>query len=141
MSDRYFLDTNILIYTFDRHDEAKRARASGLVEEALSTGRGVISSQVVQEFLNVATRKFATPMATSEALRYLDDVLAPMCEVYPSIDLFERALLLREATRYALYDSLIVAAALQAGCRTLFTEDMQDGRQFEGLLVKDPFRP
>lgn len=140
-ASRFFLDTNVLVYSFDKRDATKQQRAQALVEEALETGRGVISSQVVQEFLNVATRKFAAPMSTADALRFLNDVLNPMCEVFPSISLFERALIVRDTTGYAFYDALIVAAAIQAGCKTLFTEDLQDGRRIEGLLIRDPFQP
>ena len=140
MSDMFFLDTNVLVYTFDRTAAAKRERAMGLVELALESGNGVISSQVVQEFLNVATRKFDVPMNTGDAVRFLHDVLAPMCEVFPSIELFQKALVVRETTGYSVYDSLVVAAAVQAGCGTLYSEDLQDGRRVDGLTIRNPFR-
>ncbi len=63
MSADFFLDTNILVYTFASHAPQKQARALALVQDALANGHGVISTQVIQEFLNVATRKFATPLA------------------------------------------------------------------------------
>lgn len=67
--ERFFLDTNIFVYTFDIRSPLKRARANDLVACALDTRRGVISNQVVQEFLNVATRKFVKPMLAPEAQR------------------------------------------------------------------------
>lgn len=79
MPAEFFLDTNIFVYTFDRHDAEKRARAQDLVERALGTGDGVVSSQVVQEFLNVALRKFERPLSDEQTLRYLREVLDPLC--------------------------------------------------------------
>ena len=85
MPAEFFLDTNVLIYTFDRSDPAKRERSGALVERALETGDGVVSYQVVQEFLNVALHKFDRPLAPDEAVRYLRDVLDPLCTVFSSL--------------------------------------------------------
>ena len=135
---RHFLDTNVLVYAFDA-DAKKRARAQELIEAALQTREGVISSQVVQEFLNVATRKFARPMTNDEALRYLDQVLEPLCVVWPDPELYRRALTVRARFQFGFYDSLIVAGALTAGCRTLYSEDLQAGQKVDNLTVVDPF--
>lgn len=140
MSGRYFLDTNILVYTFDDGDAAKRDRARGLVADALQ-GRGVISLQVVQEFLNVALRKFKVPMKDDEALTYLDAVLEPLCQVLPDVDLCRESLELRERWQLSWYDSLVLAAALRAGCDTLYSEDLQDGLRVRELTVVNPFAP
>ena len=89
MRDRFFLDTNIFVYTFDSREPKKRARAQDLVSDALTRGRGVISRQVVQEFLDVATQKFANPLSESDALVNLDRVLgryAKYCRLSSSID-------------------------------------------------------
>ena len=89
MRDRFFLDTNIFVYTFDSREPKKKARAQDLVSDALTRGRGVISHQVVQEFLNVATQKFANPLSESDALVYLDRVsarCAKYCRLSSSID-------------------------------------------------------
>lgn len=137
---RYFLDTNVLVYTFDRAAEAKRRRALELVEEALTTQRGVISTQVVQELLNVALRRFAVPLTPADARDYLERVLAPLCEVYPSVDLYKSALDLGARWGFSFYDSLIVAAALEAGCRRLYSEDLQHRQRVLGLEIVDPFR-
>ena len=73
--DRFFLDTNVLVYSFDDRSKSKQARACDLVEHALSTHRGIISYQVVQEFLNAATRKFSAAIPMAEAQLYLDEFL------------------------------------------------------------------
>ncbi len=139
MSARFFLDTNILVYTFDSREPDKQARAIELVTEALQ-GHGIISSQVVQEFLNVASRKFAQPLSAADCRSYLDTVLEPLCEVFPTIDLYRRAVELIERWKYSLYDSLIVAAALDGACRTLYSEDLHAGQVIEGLTIVNPFK-
>lgn len=140
MSDKFFLDTNILVYTFDRMDKVKSRKAMDLVGDALEERTGVISYQVVQEFLNTASRKFAIPMQ-GEALRlYLKGVLLPLCEVHSSADMFRRALHVQEESGFSWYDSLIVAGAQEAECRTLYSEDLQHGRTIDGIKIVNPFR-
>ena len=139
MSARYFLDTNILVYCFDRTDARKQRRAEEIVGEALASRLGVISSQVVQEFLNVATRKFTRPMTQAEARTYLDAVLAPLCEVFPSFSLYQQTLSIQAETGFSFYDSLILAAALEAGCNVLYSEDLHPGQQVSGLTIENPF--
>lgn len=136
---RFFLDTNVLIYTFDATAPEKQAVAQELVERALTTRQGLISSQVVQEFLNAALTKFAKPLALADARGYLEGVLAPLCEVFAGFSLFEGALDVQERYGYGFYDSLIVAAALQAGCSTLYTEDLAAGQLIGQLRIVDPF--
>ena len=139
MKDSVFLDTNILVYTFDRTAPGKSSRATQLVEQALATGRGVISYQVVQEFLNVATRKFRTPLSPSDCRAYIDRVLTSLCSVWPGIPLYHRALEIAERWRHSFYDSLIIAAALEAGCPTLYSEDLQHGQNIGDLTIVNPF--
>ena len=139
MSAEFFLDTNILVYTFDLDDPEKRNRARDLVETGLSSNKGAISYQVVQEFLNVAIRKFQTPMTSEVANEYLHLVLEPLCTVFPSISLYERALSLAERWRYGFYDSLIIASALEAECSILYSEDLHAGQKLESLTILNPF--
>jgi predicted nucleic acid-binding protein len=141
MSDgRYFLDTNVLAYTFDPRAPAKQSRATDLVRRAVERREGVISFQVVQEFFNVALHRFPVPFTTDECTLYLRQVLAPLCEVPSSLELYSTALDLRERWRFSFYDCLILAAALSAGCDRLFTEDLQHGQKIQQLTVIDPFR-
>lgn len=135
----YFLDTNIFVYTFDATATEKQDQARQLIKESLQSQRGVISTQVVQEFLNVSQRKFATPLAAIDARRYLSSVLMPLCQHFPSINFYDSALLLQAEVGFSLYDTLIVAAALEAGCKTLLTEDLQDGHIIRGMTIRNPF--
>jgi predicted nucleic acid-binding protein len=139
MPDKYFLDTNIFVYSFDDSVTDKKERARALVDEALSSHLGVISSQVAQEFLNVATRKFASPMNEQQAIHYLDTVLLPLCDVFTSADLFKESLSIRAETGFSFYDSLILAAACVTGCKAILTEDMQSGRLIRGVEIQNPF--
>ena len=138
MSAEHFLDTNVFVYLFDETNDHKRERAFHLVQESLVNETGCISYQVVQETLNVITRKLnATP---EKARRMLDDMLMPLWRVNPTQTLYQRSLDLQTRYRFSFYDSLIVAAALESGCKTLFSEDLQDGQKIEGLIIANPFR-
>ncbi|MBV8114355.1 MAG: PIN domain-containing protein [Silvibacterium sp.] len=139
MSDKYFLDTNVLIYSFDENDANKAKRASELIRQALATNNGVVSYQVVQEFFSFALRKAADPMTTREAEGYLYQVLRPLLSIHSSPVLFAEALHLHARYQLAWYDSLIVAAAIQARCDLLYSEDLQSGQRFGRLQVKNPF--
>ena len=139
MQGRFFLDTNVLVYSFDKTAQSKRDRSAELVSGALDSGLGVISYQVVQEFLNVAMSKFATPLAPADCAIYLRQVLSPLCQVFPSSDFYARGISLHEETGCSFYDSLIVAAALQSNCSTLYSEGPHDGHRIHGLTIRNPF--
>ncbi len=139
MTDNYFLDTNLFVYTFDRDAPEKQVRANALIKEALEERTGCISYQVIQEFMNVATRKFETPLSTSDCEKYLYTVLAPLCSVFTSIALYGLALEIMDRWRLSYYDALIVAAALQAECGILYSEDLQDGLKIQYLTIRNPF--
>src|SRR5580704_803766 len=87
-----FFDTNILVYQFDRSDPHKRSKAIEIVTSHFSDGKAVISSQVVQEFINVALGKFKTKMSQAELQDVLDGMLKPLCAHFPTLDFYERSL-------------------------------------------------
>jgi predicted nucleic acid-binding protein len=78
-------------------------------------------------------------MTAGEAAHHLKAVLAPLCAVFPSFKLLEDALAVQKQLKYSFYDSLIVAAALEAGCETLYSEDLQHGQQIGRLRIANPF--
>src|SRR5208337_1549112 len=139
MSDRFFLDTNIFVYSFDQNAVAKAQRAVQLIREALTTQKGVISYQVVQEFFNVALKRFSQPMQAADAGQYLVAVFRPLLAVHSSQALYAEGLFLHARNGLAWYDSLIVSAAIQARCEILFSEDLQHGQRFGSLQVRNPF--
>jgi predicted nucleic acid-binding protein len=128
-----FFDTNVVLYLLSA-DAAKADRA----EELLAIG-GVISVQVLNEFASVALRKLGMSWAE------IRDVLAQVRVVCPvesmSADTHDRALQVAERYGLSIYDALIVAAALLAGCTILYSEDMQDGQVIERqLTIRNPFK-
>lgn len=139
MNGRFFLDTNVFVYTFDRHSATKAKKASDLIRNAVDTGNGIVSYQVVQEFFNVALRRFEPPMTTGEAEQFLLAVFRPLLTVQSSPALYFEALHLAGKHRLNWYDSLILAAALDGKCHTLYSEDFQHGRAIEGLKIANPF--
>ena len=139
MSDKYFLDTNIFVYSLDPVDPRKARIAEELVTRGVGSRMGVISYQVVQEFMNVSLRQFKATMTVAELELYFFKVLLPMMTIPSSSGLFLEGLRLQAAGQIAWYDSLIIAAALQGGCKVLYSEDMQQGRRFGDLVIQNPF--
>jgi len=140
MSDRFFLDTNIFAYVFDPAAASKGQISNRLIRRGIGTGKGLVSYQVVQEFFNVAFKKFPVPMTEGEAQVYFTSIFRPMLAVVFSPALLLRALGIREKHLIPWYDALIVAAAAEGECKTLYTEDFQHGREIEGVRIHNPFR-
>ena len=134
-----FLDSNIFVYLFDNTDELKQAEAKKIVESNLRNGTGTISFQVVQEVLNVVSHKMAVPLTPNDAIGFLDAVLVPCWRVFPSAELYRRAIEIKTRYQYGFYDSLIVAAALSAGCKRLLSEDLHGGQMIANLEIVNPF--
>ena len=128
-----FLDTNVLLYLLSA-DSAKADWA----EEALAAG-ATISVQVLHEFAAVAVRKLG--MTLSEVREALQAITA-VCTVAPlTLRVHERSLQIAECYGFSVYDALIVAAALESGCSTLYTEDLRDGQVIDqALTIRNPFR-
>lgn len=139
MSDKVFIDTNIFAYAFDRSNSNKREKASALIKTHLENRTAVISYQVVQEFINVSYRKFTKPMTLRELERYIENVLSHMWGVYSSKDLIYSAIGIKEKFMFSFYDSLIIAAALEGGCSTLYSEDLQHEQKIYTVQIIDPF--
>ena len=132
MSDRAFFDTTILIYSIS----SEEPRAA--VAEKLLTEGGWISVQVLNEFAAVARRKLNMSWEqTSEALL----AVRALCEspTTLSIETHEAGLEIASRYGYSIYDALILAAALEADCDVLYTEDMQNGQVIGPLTIRNPF--
>ncbi|HEX3154722.1 MAG TPA: PIN domain-containing protein [Candidatus Angelobacter sp.] len=138
MNDKFFLDTNIFAYLFDARAAQKAETARRLIKQAVSTRKGVVSQQVVQEFFSLAFRKFQPAMTVAEAEDFLSTVFQPLL-VVQSVQTYKEALQLRSRYRLPWYDSVIVAAARESGCKILYTEDFQHEQRFGELRVKNPF--
>lgn len=126
-----FLDTNILVYAQTSGAKADKAR------ELLAAG-GKLSVQVLNEFVAVSRRKLQRNW--SEIGEAVDDTLALVDPPLPiTFDTHATAMSLARDHDFSFYDALIVASALEAGCKTLFTEDMQHGRSIESVVIVNPF--
>jgi predicted nucleic acid-binding protein len=139
MSGRFFLDTNIFVYSFDTSSPKKAVQSTKLIRSAIETRGGIVSYQVVQEFFNVALRRFAKPMSSADAEQYLSTTFRPLLSVHSSPALYGEALRIGARFRLAWYDSLIVASALEGQCDLLYSEDFQNGQQFESVVISNPF--
>lgn len=140
MSAEVFIDTNIFIYHLDARDARKHAVAERIVRDGLANGDACISFQVVQECLNTVLRKAQVALDVDAARSYLDTVLAPLLQVLASASLYHRALDIQARWRFGFYDSLIVAAALAAGCSRLLSEDLQHGQRIGAMTIHNPFK-
>ena len=139
MKDKFFIDTNIFIYSFDNSNALKQQKAIDIISSSLYNSNGCISYQVIQEFINTATQKFINPLNKDDCKKYIVTVLEPLCEVFSYVELFSDALDIKEGWKYSFYDSLIIAAALKANCNMLLSEDLHHGQQIRDLVISNPF--
>ena len=133
---RSLLDTNILVYADAADEPAKQARAISLIRQHRAAGTAVLSTQVLQEFVNVALRKLRLPPAlVRERLAFYRRF-----DLVPTTpDLLAGALDLHLLHSLSFYDALIVQAASSGGCRQLLSEDMQHGAVIGGVRIVNPF--
>ncbi|MBZ5650093.1 MAG: PIN domain-containing protein [Acidobacteriia bacterium] len=134
MPAKDFFDTNVLIYAVGKNDP----RASKA--EALLASGGIISIQSLNEFVSVARRKL--DMSWNEVKEFVDLIRVLCSDPVPiSLDTHRGALAIAEKYGYSIYDALIASAALEAGCKTLHSEDLQDGQIINRqLTIRNPFR-
>ncbi|MDP9049720.1 MAG: PIN domain-containing protein [Acidobacteriota bacterium] len=140
MSDRLFFDTNIFIYSKDPRDPLKQRLAIELLRDAADEGNGVISYQVIHEFFNFALQKSPQKMSPQDAYIFLADVFGSFEAVASSTPVVSGAIHIQQRYQLSWYDSLIVSAAQQGGCTTLYSEDLQHAQTFGTVTVRDPFR-
>jgi predicted nucleic acid-binding protein len=136
---RRFFDTNVLVYLVDSSTPRKRARSQELFAEAVRQGVALLSTQVLQEFFSVVTRKLPARLSHEVAAQAVRDFAQlPVVRVEPEMILSAIEAMRRH--RLSFWDSLIVQPALRGGATILYTEDLQSGRAIETLTVEDPFQ-
>jgi predicted nucleic acid-binding protein len=136
MSARSFFDTNVLVYTDDRASPAKQRRALDLVAEHRRAGTGVVSLQVLQEYFVSVTRKLHVD---ARIARRKVELLAEFDVAAPGVTDILAAIDLHRLHQFSFWDALIVRSAKQAGCSILLSENFQEGREFDGVCVANPF--
>lgn len=139
MSGRAFIDTNLFVYAYDRRDAIKQSIALNLIRDLTESDEGMISYQVAHEFFNVVLKRSSIAMPIADAQILLQDVFRPLLKVASTVTLVSSALEIEGRYLLSWYDSLIVAAAQQAQCSVLYSEDLQHGQRFGNLIVRNPF--
>lgn len=134
-----FLDTNILVYSFDSTTPDKQRIALSTIERANDTGQLTVSTQVILEFVSAATRKLQVPLSHDEVVKAINDFRG-LTIVQISADLIMRAVHRTNSMSISIWDALIVEAALHANCEVLLTEDLNHGQVIDGQLrIVNPF--
>jgi predicted nucleic acid-binding protein len=136
MTARCFVDSNVFVYADDRSAGLKRDRARELIRTVAADGTAIVSIQVLQEYFAVATKKLGLSATSArqrvELLCQMDVVILGTEDVLAAIDL-------HRLHGFSIWDALVVRAALNGGCRILYSEDLQHGRRIDGLEIVNPF--
>lgn len=137
MSAKIFLDANILVYAQDAGSIRKQQRSRELLTELIASGRGVLSTQVLQEYYVAATRKLGVaPLAAKAVLKTFS--VFEIVQVTPS--LIQEAVDCSILNQLSFWDAQIVAAADAAGCTTLYSEDFNPGQLILGVKIVNPYK-
>ena len=139
MSDKTFVDTNILVYAHDQDAGKKNEIARELITELWESQSGVISTQVLQELYVTLTRKIPTPLKRSQVRRILNNYLTWEVAVNDGSTILQ-ASEIEESYNIAFWDAMIISAAYAKNAARIFTEDLNEGQQIEGILIVNPFR-
>ena len=137
MSDRIFVDTNILVYAHDLSSGDRHAKASAVIESLWEAGTGVISTQVLQEFYVTVTRKIKNPLKSAEAREIIRNYLAWPVQINDPETTIQ-ASEIEEKNSLSFWDALIVAAALRLQAKKIISEDLNHGQIIEGILIENP---
>lgn len=139
MSDKFFVDTNILLYAHDRSAGDKHGRARALIDDLWSSGNGVLSTQVLQELCINLRRKTANPLSIQETRRLLQDYISWEIVVNTPESVIE-ALAIEVRYDLSFWDALIVQAAAISGATILYSEDLGDGQSYGAVQVVNPLK-
>lgn len=139
MDSPAFVDTNIFVYAHDQTDPHKARVARQLLIELTDSNTGRISTQVIQEFCNVALRKSATPLRPADVRNIVRELLTPLLSHQPDASFYNRVLETYERYSISFYDAAIIQAANDLHCAILYSEDLQAGAQYGDVRVVNPF--
>lgn len=137
MSDKTFVDTNVLIYAHDTDAPAKRQIANRLLDQLWADRTGCLSVQVLQEFYVNVTRKIARPLPKASARRVVDAYAIWAVDVTPAE--ISSAFQIEDQARIGFWDALIIACALKSGAARIVSEDLNSGRKIAGIRIENPF--
>jgi len=133
---KIFIDTNLFVYTLDKNDVSKRGKARNVIKRIVEDHQPVISTQVIKEFYVVATTKLkADPIVVKNIIHNFHN----MEVIQNDLELIEQAIDISVLSQLSFWDSLIIAAAEKANCEVVFSEDLNSGQTYRGVIVKNPF--
>jgi predicted nucleic acid-binding protein len=138
--NRRFVDTNILVYAHDDSAGVKRDQARSLVEQLWESRDGCLSVQVLQEFFVSVTRKIAKPLDAETAKEIIADLSRWHVHVPASVDVLG-AIGIHQRTGISFWDAMIVRSAAEMGCDVLYSEDLNTGQEYSGVLAENPVQP
>jgi predicted nucleic acid-binding protein len=138
MSDKTFVDTNILVYAHDLDAGRKHKIAKDLITEIWESQSGVISTQVLQELYVTLTRKIPAPLKRTKVRRILNNYLTWDVAVNDGSTILQ-ASEIEEAYNISFWDALIISAAYTKNAARILTEDLNEGQQIEGIMIVNPF--
>lgn len=136
-SQKCFLDSNMLIYAFDKNDSEKMDFVSDFLHKLKQNSEPIISTQTLGEFFNVATKKLKLSKEIATAICEQFVQMFPVYEI--STENVLHAMKISKGTQFSYWDSLILAVAIDSGCSTVYSEDLSDGQIVEGLRIVNPF--
>ena len=137
-NERFFIDSNILIYSYDRADPHKQSIATALIANLLIQENAVVSAQVLGEFFTSATRRIPQPLTVEEALAVIDSISSlPVIGI--DATMVRRAIATHGRYGTTYWDSLIIAAAESADCTAILSEDYNSGQSYHGIVAINPF--
>ena len=137
MSDKTFIDTNVLIYAHDIDANAKHKIAKEVLQELWSERTGVLSAQVLQEFYVNITRKIPSPLSKDLARLVVSSYAIWCLETTPTEIL--AAFRIEDESRIGFWDALIISSAAKLGATRILSEDLNAGQRIAGILVVNPF--
>lgn len=139
MTDKVFIDTNVLVYAYDISAKKKHEVAVSVIENLWYSGTGILSSQVLSEFFVVVTRKIPNPLSVNIAKSIIKDFLT-----WDIIPIYEDSVLdaieILQKYNLSFWDAMIVESALRGGASLLLSEDFSDGMEIEKLKIQNPFK-
>ena len=137
--DKVFVDTNIIVYSYDRDAGKKYQIASKLVKDLWHSGLGVLSTQVLQEFFVTVTNKISSPLDIAK-VRGIVKNLSKWNIVINDVNTILTAIEIHDEHKFSFWDSMIIASAVNGGATTLLSEDLSDNQAIEGLTISNPFK-
>jgi predicted nucleic acid-binding protein len=133
---KYFIDTNIIVYANDKRDKTKQSKAISLIKKLMKQGNGTISTQVIQEYAFTAFHK----------LRQSQDIVLRQIRLLESLEVVEqtteqirRAIEIMYAYKINFWDACIISNAEYSNCSAIYSEDLNTGQFYSGILIEDPF--